>query len=656
MQAVASQSRADRASGTKRPKAEAHAAGVAPRFDQAAALRDDRVVRRKSCACGGSCPHCRAQSLHSAAPGRGLSIGALDDPAERQADRMADRVMRMPDFAPAHEARSAGGTSRTNLLRRKCACGGSAGSAAECDDCAAERKGALRRRAADGAGPHQAPPIVHDVLRAPGRALDASTRAFFEPRFGQDFSGVRVHLDGRAAESARAVHALAYTVGTDIVFGAGQYAPNSSQGRHVLAHELAHVVQQGDAAPQSARRDVALRRLGDQTQIPAGLGCQVATTSPVTITHSVMFANGVSTLDVIDRLLIGLVVANWRRDGANQPVRVDGYASERGPDPLNWRLSCQRAMNVVNELEHPSSGMPGIPAAFITFFMQGETIDFGTEDQNRRATISVWPALVIPPGVPPAPQPIQIVGAETVGPLGPDQRRAAASCDVNCRGLNIGTLHAMGLFFHQSRGAPLPSNVGADGIGSTLHFMRNGTTPVAGSDCANCTFHFIQVINTNATLDPRGKDFVDNVNSAATPFYDVVALSGAGTHTIPTAPGGWPDAGRQITTTQSMYDTPFRTAAALAPLGATATDFQWNAEACVVCQRPAPHPDLVLGCATYGFSRTWNAATASYDPVQAIAPGCLGGPSAHFVTTVQNDPTTSLYYFEDGTAPAVPPP
>jgi len=379
----------------------------------------------------------------------------------------------------------------------------------------------------------------------------------------------------------------------------------------------------------------------------------VATTSPVTITQSIFFANRVTTLDVIDRILIDFVVANWHRDGANQPVRVDGYASTLGTDQLNWRLACERAMNVVHELEHPSTGAPGIPAGFITFFMQGETTGFGAEADNRRATISVWPALVIPPGVPPAPPPIEVVGAETVGPLGADQRRAEASCDINCRGLNIGTLHAMALFFHQSRGAPLPSNVGADGIGSALHFMRNGTTPPLGSECANCTFHFIQVINSNEPADPRGNDFVDNA-SGASPFYDTLGLSGAGTHLIPAAPGGWPDAGRQITTTQSMYDTPFRTPARLALIAGN--DFHWTAEACVVCQRPIPFLDLVLGCVTYGFTRTWNFISNSYEPVQVIAPGCLAAPSAHFVTTLQNDPTTSSYPFTDGTAPLVPPP
>jgi outer membrane protein OmpA-like peptidoglycan-associated protein len=81
--------------------------------------------------------------------------------------------------------------------------------------------------------------------------LDTATRSLFESRFGHDFSGVRVHTDARAAESARAVGALAYTVGRNIAFGAGQYAPASSVGRALLAHELTHVVQQAGAAASS---------------------------------------------------------------------------------------------------------------------------------------------------------------------------------------------------------------------------------------------------------------------------------------------------------------------------------------------------------------------------------------------------------------------
>jgi hypothetical protein len=89
-----------------------------------------------------------------------------------------------------------------------------------------------------------APSIVHDVLRSPGRPLDPAARTFMEPRFGHDFGRVRVHTDETAAESARAVSALAYTVGHDIVFAPGQYSPMTAQGRKLLAHELTHVTQQ----------------------------------------------------------------------------------------------------------------------------------------------------------------------------------------------------------------------------------------------------------------------------------------------------------------------------------------------------------------------------------------------------------------------------
>jgi outer membrane protein OmpA-like peptidoglycan-associated protein len=104
------------------------------------------------------------------------------------------------------------------------------------------------QRAAIAHAPDTAPPIVHDVLRSPGQPLDDRTRAFMEPRFGHDFSGVRVHTDADAADSARAVRALAYTVGQNVVFGAGQYAPATPAGRNLMAHELTHVVQQRGAS------------------------------------------------------------------------------------------------------------------------------------------------------------------------------------------------------------------------------------------------------------------------------------------------------------------------------------------------------------------------------------------------------------------------
>lgn len=109
----------------------------------------------------------------------------------------------------------------------------------------------------DRPGADAAPPIVHDGRHSPGQPLDAATRAYMEPRLGHDFSRVRVHTDATAARSARAVNALAYTVGKDIVFGAGQYAPGVQSGRRLIAHELSHVTQQSNQPTRVIQRQAA---------------------------------------------------------------------------------------------------------------------------------------------------------------------------------------------------------------------------------------------------------------------------------------------------------------------------------------------------------------------------------------------------------------
>ena len=168
------------------------------------------------------------------APGA-LRIGPADDPLEHEADAVAERVMRMPD--PEVSVRPA-----FPQLSRKCAA------------CEEEEK-LQKKPVGPTAGATQAPAIVHEVLRSPGAPLDAPTRDFMEPRFGRDFGDVRVHADARAAESARALEALAYTVGRNVVFAAGHYAPQSAAGRQLLAHELSHVVQQrGSGSSETIRR------------------------------------------------------------------------------------------------------------------------------------------------------------------------------------------------------------------------------------------------------------------------------------------------------------------------------------------------------------------------------------------------------------------
>lgn len=151
-----------------------------------------------------------------------LAIGRADDPLEHEADRVADQVMRMPD--PTVSV-----TTAPLQISRKCAA---------CED----EEETLHKKPAGSANASGAPAIVHQALGEPGQPLDRSTRAFFEPRFGYDFSRVRLHAGSRAEKSARAVGALAYTVGEHVVL------PRGEAGRSaLLAHELVHVAQAGKA-------------------------------------------------------------------------------------------------------------------------------------------------------------------------------------------------------------------------------------------------------------------------------------------------------------------------------------------------------------------------------------------------------------------------
>jgi hypothetical protein len=159
---------------------------------------------------------------------RKLAIGEVNDPLEHEADRVADHVMRMSE----------------PQIQRKCACGGTCPECSE-QSCEQER-GPVRMKHIGPPGPAlaEAPPIVYEVLRSPGQPLDQATRAFMEPRFGHDLSGVRIHTHAAAAKSAKDINAHAYTSGHNIVFGSGKYTLASFSGRHLIAHELAHVIQQ----------------------------------------------------------------------------------------------------------------------------------------------------------------------------------------------------------------------------------------------------------------------------------------------------------------------------------------------------------------------------------------------------------------------------
>lgn len=177
-------------------------------------------------------------------PGK-LTINTPGDKYEQEADRVADQVMRMPE----------------PQLQRACACGGG------CPKCQAVQLGQehqrLQSKRAQTSNNEQiaAPPFVHDVLAMPGQPLNMATRSFFEPHLGYDLSPVRMHTDTRAAEAARAIGAVAFTVGRDVVFDTGQYAPHTDRGRHLLAHELTHVVQQCAGGGNTAQQRPVERTL-----------------------------------------------------------------------------------------------------------------------------------------------------------------------------------------------------------------------------------------------------------------------------------------------------------------------------------------------------------------------------------------------------------
>lgn len=181
------------------------------------------LLQRKCTDCGqhtiagGECTDCAKKKVSLQ---RKLTIGTSNDPLELEADRIADQVM----AAPANSTIS-GASPRIQRFTGQ----------------------------TNGQADMEAPASVDRVLSNPGRPLDPELQQDMGHRFGHDFSRVRVHIGGEAARSAQDVNANAYTIGQDIVFGAGQFAPGTHQGRRLVAHELTHVVQQQNVTPDTSQ-------------------------------------------------------------------------------------------------------------------------------------------------------------------------------------------------------------------------------------------------------------------------------------------------------------------------------------------------------------------------------------------------------------------
>lgn len=262
-----------------------------------------------------------------------LRVGAVNDPLEREADDVADRIVRMAQPPAATLQRCPGGCPddqdllRSTAILRRCPGG-----------CSCEEP---LLRVADTPGAPLGVDAERDIdrQRRGGVPLPPSTRRFFEPRFGASLAGVRIHTDAEAGRLTRQVQARAFTVGRHLFFGPGEYRPGTSAGQRLLAHELTHTLQQAHGRPAAA-----VQRACNPSEIGAPEGCEDAEGdifgTPFRFTMSCdtfVAAQG----DLPDHRSLLLEAAN---DLAGVTVNVHGFASADGDAVFNRHLSCQRAL------------------------------------------------------------------------------------------------------------------------------------------------------------------------------------------------------------------------------------------------------------------------------------------------------------------------
>lgn len=219
------------------------------------------ILQRK-CACGNTagssetCAECQEKSgmALSGTIQTKLTINQPGDRYEQEADRVADQVMRMPEPSFQHQMEPEA-KDEAGMVQRKAITNSIT---------------PLQSSSTDHNQSVEVPPIVDEVLRSPGQSLDLATRALMEPHFGYDFSQVRIHTGRVAEQSACEVNAHAYTVGRNIVFGSGQYALGMYKGQRLLAHELAHTIQQKGDNTIIQRMLACPSRLADTDPTPSG--------------------------------------------------------------------------------------------------------------------------------------------------------------------------------------------------------------------------------------------------------------------------------------------------------------------------------------------------------------------------------------------------
>lgn len=337
------------------------------------------LLLQRKCACGnsassslsGECGECDKKRLQ-----KKLSIGASNDPLEQEADRVAEQVL----AAPAHTAVS---ISPPRIQRSAGQATGDAGTA---------------------------PASVDRVLSGSGRPLDPAIQQDMGQRFGHDFSQVRVHTGAAADQSTRDVYAHAYTVGHNIVFGAGRFAPETPEGRRLVAHELTHVVQQSGSAGFHPEQGIAQHGLSANTPTRMQRQPDPSAPSDTQLRPSTFFLRSMGRL-VIDGFPTGqstltddqrssihthasTLLTLLQMDEGGQ-VYVTGHGDAPGSQARNLEIGRERAEAVRDELV-----TAGVPIASIEVDSAGETEPVnpgaGADPANRRAVIDFSPMLRVP--------------------------------------------------------------------------------------------------------------------------------------------------------------------------------------------------------------------------------------------------------------------
>lgn len=250
-------------------------------------------------------------------------------------------------------------------------------------------------RPVQGTSETAAPPAVQEALSSSGQPLDPATRGLMESRFGHDFGNVRVHADARATESAQQIDAAAYTSGSDIVFGAGRYAPGTPSGQQLLAHELTHVIQQRGQTGTGAGQVVQRQPASGAPQVPSldlreNMSPSMATALGSTVVDQ--FALGSAKIPLAGEGALRSSAENilfFLKKYPGSTVHIVGHTDTVDTEELNMKLGEDRAKAVSKFLQDEGK----VPADIITTESQGEsspvvpTKEGVAEGRNRRVNV-----------------------------------------------------------------------------------------------------------------------------------------------------------------------------------------------------------------------------------------------------------------------------